>query len=236
MDEDERWQGDDYWATPDPDETEDGRYVLDSSPTLRVWLIPDTPECPRVDGCYVGSIWSARNSPRYTNWLRGEDPDISRRLDEGWQKAYWGFETVMRYLRIFHGANVVLPLSVGEGRCRVQGEFITGVIFDTPERVATTGVDVQRIPEALEAEVRELDQWLAGDCWGYRIERLIPGSRCGGVSVNGADPKCCEVHMQPWGHPKGHWEEVDSCWGFVGEAYAVQEAMAAYLHFQSSAA
>lgn len=23
---------------------------------------------------------------------------------------------------------------------------------------------------------------------------------CGGVSVNGADPICCEVHMLPWGH------------------------------------
>lgn len=29
-------------------------------------------------------------------------------------------------------------------------------------------------------------------------------ARCGGVSTNGADPKCCEVHMQPWGHKKLH--------------------------------
>jgi hypothetical protein len=27
---------------------------------------------------------------------------------------------------------------------------------------------------------------------------------CGGVSINGAAPACCEVHMQPWGHKKIH--------------------------------
>ena len=234
MDEDERWQGDDYWSMREPDPEDDGRYVLESSPTLRVWLIPDGgAECPRIDSCQVGSIWYASGAP---NFLKDEDEAITARLDEAWQKPYWGYETIMRYLHIFHGANVVLPLALSESGCRVQGEFIRGVIYDTPERVATTGVAIEHIPEALAAEARELDQWLAGDCWGYRIEELIPGSKCGGVSVNGAEPACCEVHMQPWGHPKGHWEEVDSCWGFVGEAYAVQEAMAAYLSHQTSAA
>jgi hypothetical protein len=29
-----------------------------------------------------------------------------------------------------------------------------------------------------------------------------PNARCGGVSVNGADPACCEVHLLPWGHKR----------------------------------
>lgn len=209
MDDDERWQGDDYWAMREPDPEDDGRYLVDSSPTLRVWLIPDTPECPRDDACYVGSICRLQG-PR---WLSGEDADIARRLDEGWQKPYWGIETVMRYLRIFHGANVVLPLALDATGCRVQSEFITAVIFDTPDRVATTGVAIERIPEILAGEVRELDQWLAGDCWGYRIEEYKPLGNSG----------------------RAYWHEVDSCWGFVGRAYAVQEAMAAYLDHQTAA-
>ena len=30
---------------------------------------------------------------------------------------------------------------------------------------------------------------------------------CGGVGTNGADPKCCEVHMLPWGHKREHPHE-----------------------------
>ena len=30
---------------------------------------------------------------------------------------------------------------------------------------------------------------------------------CGGISIDGADPKCCEVHMLPWGHKHNHLHE-----------------------------
>lgn len=25
---------------------------------------------------------------------------------------------------------------------------------------------------------------------------------CGGIGVNGKEPKCCEVHLLPWGHAR----------------------------------
>lgn len=26
--------------------------------------------------------------------------------------------------------------------------------------------------------------------------------RCAGISVNGAEPRCCEIHLLPWGHAR----------------------------------
>lgn len=96
-----------------------------------------------------------------------------------------------------HGATVILPLGlldhsgltmyVGGGAhiCDPGGwdSGTCGVIFDTAERRAETGVELEQVEEALRAEVAEYGAWLAGDvCW-WRVEDLETGEvleSCGG--------------------------------------------------------
>lgn len=116
-----------------------------------------------------------------------------------------------RWLRIYLGATVVLPLrlydhsglsmSVGSDAHPMDpGGWDSGQvgwIFDTAETRAETGVPLDRVEEALRAEVDEYDDWLRGNVFGYVIE-----------TANG--------------------EHYDSCWGFVGDPdYALSEAKAA---------
>lgn len=37
----------------------------------------------------------------------------------------------------------------------------------------------------------------AVDDWG---PEWSPELRCGGISIGGAEPRWCEIHMRPWGH------------------------------------
>lgn len=53
----------------------------------------------------------------------------------------------------------------------------------------------------LRCEVEALDQYLTGDVWGVVIEKKIVCKECGDVTA----------------------EDIDSCWGFFGRAYAEQE-------------
>lgn len=50
--------------------------------------------------------------------------------------------------------------------------------------------DEEQARKRLQQEVKDYDDYLTGNVWGYRIERKMP----------------C-----------GHWEETDSCWGFYGD-------------------
>jgi hypothetical protein len=59
--------------------------------------------------------------------------------------------------------------------------------------------------------------------------RMDPTAPCGGESVNGAEPRCCEVHLLPWNHPRitrqvwstgliGHCPVCNSTWAGSDEA------------------
>ena len=53
----------------------------------------------------------------------------------------------------------------------------------------------------LEGEVKTYDQYLVGDVYGYKISKITT---------------CDQGHE--------HKEEIDSCWGFYGEDYCMEEA------------
>lgn len=128
------------------------------------------------------------------------------------------FAVVARYLRIFWGATVVLPLGLydhGGVSMYVGGAIdpwdsgLVGVIFDTPGTRADTGVlTPEDIEAALRGEVEEYDRFLRGEVYGYVIERL----------------STCD-------HGDVHSDHVDSCWGYIGDEFAISEGRSALNHF-----
>ena len=60
---------------------------------------------------------------------------------------------------------------------------------------------VEKVTGILEAEVKEYDQYLTGDVYGYEIYEVTT---------------CSEGHE--------HETIIDSCWGFYGEEYCMTEA------------
>jgi hypothetical protein len=82
-----------------------------------------------------------------------------------------------------------------------------GVIFIDSDKVAheygdDTPENRAKALECLKGEIDTYNQWLAGDIWGYEIERI---EVC----------KSCECSKNTF---------VDSCWGFYGLEYAIEEA------------
>lgn len=120
------------------------------------------------------------------------------------------FRVVARWLRMFCGATVVLPLySTGnEGRpsagtedeAPTVGDYI-GVTFDQPSTLKVTGVPADYVADGLSVDVDEYSVWAVGECYGYVIERAT------------AD---------------GGWEDVWMCFGYIGREFAQAEAERAF--------
>ena len=116
------------------------------------------------------------------------------------------------------GATVVLPLRVevlGYGQYRISttdlGDGIDGLVFDTPASREMCGTPEDRIEECLRGELEEFNRWMAGDCYGIVVQAK--------VTWTPSDPHYEERET---------WETVDSCWGFIGEEWAVEAARADY--------
>lgn len=123
----------------------------------------------------------------------------------------YNFRTVARWLRVCHGATVVLPLwngsqglSVGEATEDIEPHNTVGLIYDSPETREMTGAPLDSIADQLAGEAEEYAAWGRGDVFGYVVERKDNGDE-------DADD----------------WTTVDSCWGFIGDNYAEQEALRA---------
>jgi len=174
----------------------------------RVYLEHD-PECedPREMGDhFVGRIVCVHSS-RYVR--PDESGDVVSARYVRYAMEDHSFRAVARWLRLFWGASVVLPLysgyddrpSAGDVTdSPVAGDYI-GVTFDQPSTRRMTGVESADIELALSVEVDEWSAWARGDCYGYVVER-----------ATGDD----------------EWEQTDSCWGFIGDDYARAEAMHAF--------
>lgn len=76
-----------------------------------------------------------------------------------------------------------------------------GWIFVSKDKVKEEGIDESKVEKYLKGEVETYDQYLRGDVYGYKIY---------------------EVTTCSLGHE--HEEDLDSCWGFYGEEYCLQEA------------
>lgn len=87
---------------------------------------------------------------------------------------------------------------------------LAGLIYASPADVELVGCPVDRLVEALTAEVQEYSRWSEGDCYGYVVERLVPAcAQCGAGE---------------------RWEDADemnSCGGFIGQEYAEEAALEA---------
>lgn len=138
------------------------------------------------------------------------------RIEEAMDRG--GFRLAARYLQAVHAVPVVLPvwgyehgdlsLSAGERNGVYADRWdsgLAGLAYSTPQQVRDgwggdcSDVTTDALEAALQADVAEYDAWLGGDVYGYVVERSTTG------------------------RPED-WEEVDSCWGFIGYSWAVQAA------------
>lgn len=173
----------------------------------RVYLEQDDDcENPRENDYHAGVMVTVQNS-RY-RWPVEDGDEITGGYVRDVMDDH-AFRVVARWLRMFYNASVVLPLysSGQEGRPAAgdvtdapeAGDYI-GVTFDQPSTRSATGIELDDMPAALATDVDEFSAWAVGDCFGYVIERATES---------------------------GEWEQVDSCWGFIGEDYARGEAQRA---------
>jgi hypothetical protein len=102
---------------------------------------------------------------------------ILRGLDE------YGFRTVARWLKVFHGATVVLPVhgyDHGQVRFKASDEpgypftdewdaGVAGLIYDTPATREQCGTAPELIEQALKDEVADYDRWSNGELWLYEV-------------------------------------------------------------------
>lgn len=102
---------------------------------------------------------------------------------------------------------------------------LVGYIWITKERVRKeysckriTRKTREKLLKYLQGEVKEYSQYLEGDVWGYQI--VGPRSKY--------DPEECETCEDRYSCPECNGcedgEELDSCWGYYGSDYCLQEA------------
>jgi hypothetical protein len=193
----------------------------------RVRLVVDEEcESPRGYDCHAGVIcawsldynWPAEDADTiYADDIRRAIGYYSKYGD--WLEGF-SFRAVSRWLRMFYGATVVLPLydagglSVGGPDETPRSGDYRGVTFDTATSRKNTGIPAEHMAKALTADVEEYARWGAGECYGYILERQP------------ADPHP-DCHAP---HCSDEWEEVMSVWGHIGLEYAeetAREALAA---------
>lgn len=127
-----------------------------------------------------------------------------------------------RYLRIFHGiealpvymyqhGNIALSASSFIGRAQ-HAQWDSGMIgwaYITKEELETTGIP--DAAKAIEGEVQMYGEWMNGDVYGYIVEELKSFRKVyDGEELENA-------------FEDEEWEEVDSCWGFIGLEHAETE-------------
>lgn len=134
------------------------------------------------------------------------------------------FRVVARWLRLFHGATVVLPLyssygndfniSAGDVDDHPEAGNYIGVTFDTAQtRRDTMGADMITAHEVeimganLAADVKTYRQWAEGDVWYYVVQTAWVDDGDGEITG---------------------WDAVDnmdaSCGGFIGQQCAEEAA------------
>jgi hypothetical protein len=164
----------------------------------------DDAESPRDDGdCHVG-VMAAKGHRRYN---LGDSGPLVDEVDRAITTI--GPRLTARWLRIFHGATVVLPLSlydhsgismyVGGGAHAFDPQGwdsgLVGLIFDTPETREKTGVPLDRIEQALRDEVETYDSYLRGEIYVATLQRR-------------------ETWTSTSGDTRTTWEDVDTIGGF----------------------
>lgn len=207
------------------DVTLESETIQHGNETYRVRVVHDDMagmhESPR-DWCSVGTMVTYHR--RHNLPCEG---DLTSEIDQGLQD--YSFRTVERWLRVFHGATVVLPIwGYDHGQLALKAgsrtypfsdswdSGLAGLIYDTPEGRETTGCPADKIEEALTQEVSLYDQWARGEVYGYIIERQTELPDIDDNGIGRADDD-------------GVWQELDeggACWDFYGVETAMYEGKA----------
>lgn len=142
---------DDDWPALEPHQSFDGAELVASDDRIRVVLHHDS-DCPNPrQACTVGTLWTAGRHQGDEEYGWATD------LNALWERGH-DLNNIARYLRVFRDVRCALPFGK------------SGLIFDTPTGREQTGVDPERLPEALVGELEEYRAWLDGDTYGYVLE------------------------------------------------------------------
>ncbi|MGC2652285.1 MAG: hypothetical protein WA317_01495 [Mycobacterium sp.] len=191
----------------------------------RVYLLPDEDaESPRDYDGNAGMIvcrpdrdylWPSEDGDN----VSAQEVGFAFRDEDSFGLHHEGrsFRAVARWLRMCHGATVVLPLydassglSVGNVDDTPDAGDYVGVTFDQPS--TREGIPEGHMVEALTVDVQEYARWATGEVYGYVVERQAPA----------AHPECHAVHAGE------QWEQVDSLWALIGHEYAEKAALEAF--------
>lgn len=133
-------------------------------------------------------------------WSDGIDAaDISR----AWA-YYRDAEKVERWLRICHE---VVGIETWSDR---YGNWWFAIATDKWVRESVG--NPERVAEALAHSAQFVQDWAEGNVYGWEVERKRIGKKVYGDGTE---------------FPFEEWEETDSCWGFVGDKWAEENAIEA---------
>ncbi len=125
-----------------------------------------------------------------------------------------------------------LAMNTGGFSCHWDSGQV-GMIVASKEQVreffrvrAITKKVYERAMEVLDSEVKEYSQYLEGDVYGFRVLEVPDHIIEEYADESGYDLQEVAEYIDP-----KDCEEVESCWGFYGDEYAIEEAkdMVAYL-------
>jgi hypothetical protein len=188
------------------DNTVETKEIVSGSKKYRIKIIQDNdPYSPRENDnlgkmvCFHG---------RYN---LGDKHDYDHRDYSGWEEqreAISKNEDVCVILPLYLYDHSGITISTSPFSCPWDSGQVGWILVSKKKVREEYGVKrinqklVEKVTGILEAEVKEYDQYLTGDVYGYEIYEL---------------KTCSEGHE--------HEEFVDSCWGFYGEEYCMTEAM-----------
>lgn len=188
--------------------------VVEERDGYRVRLVSmgeDPGDSPRDDEGDLGTL--VLKHGRYILPFEG---DLTSEIDRGLTE--YGYATVARWLKVFHGATVVLPVygyEHGSLRLRAADEpaypftdrwdtGYAGLIYDTPASREECGTQPEDIAQSLAGEVASYDAWFNGEVYAYVVEQFD------GRGDDGF----------------GDWDELERVGGFYSTEEATQEGVA----------
>ena len=120
--------------------------------------------------------------------LENDDSDAK---DEAWKRIIKGGVTIV------------------EKTLTTYRDHYSVIAYMTPAMRKAEGMKPKLAERCINGELKELQQWLDGDVWGYIIEKKCEGC--------------------------GSWEQTDSCWNFYGEEYVKEEGESALAYAKKNA-
>lgn len=186
---------------------ETSKVITNDAGTVRLQVVAD-PEGtgnPREDYDCLGVLVA-----HYHGYALPHEGDRPNTITDKLRESDVGFRVVSRWLRMSHGASVVLPIfSSGGNELRLSAGTVDddadadgaaiGVIYDTPEtrKGLREGVAPEQIAAWLRTEVDQYTVWACGEMTAWEVQRLV------------GDPEQDEA-----------WEPVESVSGY----YSTEEA------------